>query len=59
MLTDRNQTLEPSIWIHSEKKQMCAALSSKLDQKSQMVPINAPGLTGNFDIASGKERMMF
>lgn len=59
MITDRKKTREPTIWIHAEKKQMCAALSRRPEVKSQLVPINAPGSTGKFEVASGKELYMF
>ena len=38
---------------------MCAALSRAVAVKSQLVPINTPGSTGQFEIADGNQLFQF
>ena len=56
---DMNSQNEPTIYIHQENLEMCAALSRAVAVKSELVPINTPGSTGQFEIADGKQLYQF
>ena len=53
MITDRNAGNEPTIYIHKEHNSMCASLTGAENVKSNLVPINTPGLEGKFEIPYG------
>ena len=59
MITDRNAGNEPTIYIHQEQNSMCASLTGAESVKSNLVPINTPGLEGKFEIPHGNMLYQF
>ena len=59
MITDRNAGNEPTIYIHQEQNSMCASLTGAENVKSNLVPINTPGLEGKFEIPHGNMLYQF